>query len=59
VQQAEEAAAEAETQRPGGLGLEGEGGVVEAQLLQRLAQSLELSPSPGNSPAKTIGFGSR
>ena len=38
VQQAEEAAAEPEAQRVGGLGLEGEGGVVELELLERVAQ---------------------
>ena len=40
VQQAEEAAAEAEAERLRGLRLEGEGGVVEPQLLQRVAQVL-------------------
>ena len=38
VQQAEEAAAEAEAQRVGGLGLPAQRGVVERQLLQRVAQ---------------------
>ena len=38
VQQAEEAAAEAEAERDGGLRLEGEAGVVEAQFFQRVAQ---------------------
>ena len=38
VQQAEEAAPEAEAQGVGGLGLPGEGGVVEGELLQGVAQ---------------------
>ena len=38
VEQAEEAAAEAEAERLGGLRLPGEGGVVEGQLLERVAQ---------------------
>ncbi len=42
VQQAEEAAAEAEAERGGGLHLVGEAGVVEAQLAHRGAQVLEL-----------------
>jgi hypothetical protein len=39
VQQAQEAAAEAEAERLAGLGLERERGVVQAQLLERLAQA--------------------
>ena len=42
VQQAEEAAAEAEAERGRGLHLVGEAGVVEAQLAHRGAQVLEL-----------------
>jgi hypothetical protein len=42
VQQAEEAAAEAESERLGGLGLELQRGVVQLQLLQRVAQRLVL-----------------
>jgi hypothetical protein len=42
VQQAEEAAAEAEAQRRAGLHLEGEAGVVEAQLADGGAQLLEV-----------------
>jgi hypothetical protein len=42
VQQAEEAAAEAEAERLRGLRLVVERGVVEVQLLQRLAQRLVL-----------------
>ena len=38
VQQAEEAAAEAEAERAGGLRLVGERGVVELQLVERVAQ---------------------
>ena len=38
MEQAEEAAAEAEAERDGGLGLEGEGRVVEAKLFERVAQ---------------------
>ena len=40
VQQAEEAAAKAEAQRLGGLGLPGERGVVERQPVERVAQVL-------------------
>src|SRR5262245_1522231 len=43
VQQAEEAAAEAEAERIAGLGLERERAVVEPHLLERLAQVLELA----------------
>ena len=42
VQEAEEAAAEAEAERGGGLHLVGEAGVVEAQPAHRGAQILEL-----------------
>ena len=42
VQQAEEAAAEAEAERVGVLGLPEQRGVVERQLLERVAQLLEL-----------------
>ena len=42
VQEAEEAAAEAEAERGAGLRLVGEARVVEAQLADRLAQVLEL-----------------
>ena len=42
VEHAQEAAAEAEAQRVGGLGLEREAGVVERQLLQGGAQVVEL-----------------
>ncbi len=42
VQQAEEAAAEAEAQRDRGLGLEGEASVVEPQLFERIAQQRML-----------------
>ena len=38
VQQAEEAAAEAEAQGVGGFGLEGEAGIVEAQFFQGIAE---------------------
>jgi hypothetical protein len=38
MQQAEEAAAEAEAEGDGGLRLEGEAGVVEAELFERVAQ---------------------
>ena len=38
VQQAEEAAAEAEAERVGGLGLPAQRGVVEGELLERVAQ---------------------
>ena len=42
MQQAEEAAAEAEAERGAGLHLEAEGGVVEAQLVETVAQLLEV-----------------
>ena len=42
MQEAEEAAAEAEAERGGGLHLVGEGGVVEAELADRGAQVLEV-----------------
>ena len=42
VEEAEEAAAEAEAERRAGLGLVGEGGVVEAELADRGAQVLEI-----------------
>ena len=42
VQEAEEAAAEAEAEGGGGLHLGGEGGVVELQLLDGVAQVLEV-----------------
>ena len=42
MQQAEEAAAEAEAERGAGLGLVGEGGVVEAELADRGAEILEI-----------------
>ncbi len=42
VEQPEEAAAEPEAERPGGLGLVGERRVVEAEALERLAQARVL-----------------
>ena len=42
VEQAEEAAAEAEAQRGAGLHLEAEAGVVEAQLVEAVAELLEV-----------------
>ena len=42
MQQAEEAAAEAEAERGAGLHLEAEGGVVEAELVEAVAQLLEV-----------------
>jgi hypothetical protein len=42
VEQAEEAAAEAEAEGHGALGVEGEGRIVEVQLLQSLAHLLEV-----------------
>jgi len=47
VQHAEEAAAEAEAQGVGADGLEGEGRVVELQLLQRVAQVRNLRGRAG------------
>ena len=56
VQQAEEAAAEAEAQRDRGLRLVGQRGVVELQLVQRVAQLRIVRPSTGYSPEYTIGL---
>ena len=42
VEQAEEAAAEAEAERGAGLHLEAEAGVVEAQLVEAVAELLEV-----------------
>ena len=42
VEHAQEPATEAEPERVGGLGLEGEAGIVECQLLQGRAEVLEL-----------------
>ena len=52
MQQAQEAATEAETQRRAGLGLEMEGRVVEAELGERLAQRLELGGIGGEETAE-------
>ncbi len=52
MQQAQEAAAEAEAQRRAGLGLEMERGVVELQLAERLAQRLELGGIGGEQAAE-------
>ena len=56
VQQAEEAAAEAEAQGDGALRLEEERGIVEAQFFQGIAQQRVLVGVDGVSPAKTIGL---
>ena len=57
VQEAEEAAAEPEAQRGRGLGLARERGVVEAQLVERVAQVRVARPSrSGRCPANTIGL---
>jgi hypothetical protein len=47
VQQPQESAAESESQRLGVLRLMGEAGIVEAQLLDRLAQCLVVALPPG------------
>ena len=52
VQQAEEAAAEAEAERLARLGLPGERGVVERQLLERVAQVRELVGLDREQPAE-------
>ena len=57
VQQTEEAAPEAEAQRPRGLGLVGDGGVVEAQLLQGLPQVGEVVALDRVQPAEHHGLG--
>jgi len=51
VQQAEEAAAEAEAHRARRLGLEGERGVVERELLEGLAEQLVLGRLDGEEAA--------
>ena len=57
VQQAEEAAAEAEAERLRGLGLEDERGVVEAAASSSASRrSSYWAASVGKTPAKTIGF---
>jgi hypothetical protein len=72
VEQAEEAAAEAEAERGAGLHLEAEAGVVEAQLGDAIAQLLEIggvdreqaaeddrldSLKPGSASARGAGVG--
>ena len=52
VQQAEEAAAEAEAERLAGLGLLGQRGVVERELLERVAQVRELVGVDREEPAE-------
>ena len=52
MQQAEEAAAEAEAERGGGLHLVGEAGVVEPQLAHRGAQVLEIGGVDGEQAAE-------
>ena len=52
VQQPEEAAAEAEAERVGGLRLPGERGVVERQLLERVAQLREALGVDREEPAE-------
>jgi hypothetical protein len=59
VQQPEEAAAEAEPERVERLRLPRQRGVVERQLLERVAQLRVASESIGNRPQKTIGLTSR
>ena len=59
VQQAQEAAAKAEAQGVARLRLEVEAGVVDRQLVERVAQLLEvLAVATGYRPQKTIRFGS-
>ena len=55
--QAEEPAAEADAERVGGLGLEGEAGVVELELLERVAQVGQLVAVDGVEPAEDHGLG--
>ena len=57
VEQAEEAAAEAEAEGGGGLHLEGEAGVVEAQLLDGVAQRLEVGGVDGEEAAEDHRLG--
>ena len=56
VQQAEEAAPEAEAKRDGGLGFEPEGGVVELQLLERLAEVVVVRRIDGEDAAEHVGL---
>ena len=57
VQQAEEAAAEADAQGVGGLGLEGEAGVVELELVEGVAQVGQLVAVDRVEPAEDHGLG--
>ena len=55
MQQAEEAAAEAETERGGSFHLEREAGIVEAQFAHRSAQRLEIVGVDREQPQNTTG----
>ncbi len=55
--QAEEAAAEADAQRVRGLGLEGEAGVVELELVERVAQVGQLVAVDRVEAAEDHGLG--
>jgi len=55
VQQAEEAAAEAEAQRGGAFGLEGEARIVEAQARDALAQLRGRVPPPRSGGRSVTG----
>ena len=57
VQEAEEAAAEAEAERVGALGLEGDAGVVELQLVERVAQQGQLVAVDRVQPAEDHRLG--
>ena len=57
VKQAEEAAAEPEAEGVGGLGLEGEAGVVELELLEGVAQVGQLVAVDRVEPAEDHGLG--
>jgi len=59
VQQTEEPAAEPDAQGVGGLGFEGEAGVVELELFESVAQVGQLVTVDRVEPQKTIGLGSR
>jgi len=52
VEEAEEAAAEAEAERLGGLRLPGEGGVVQGQLVERVAEVFEAIGLDREEPAE-------
>ena len=57
VQEPQEPAAKAEAQRFGGLGLVGDGGVVELQFVERVAQVRQVVAVDGVDPAEDHRLG--